>query len=59
MGTRELNAAFELILAAMEVRFAPLIISLVRLRVRRFKRESVEFSVRILISFNFRILLGL
>ena len=54
MGTGELYAVVEWIPAAMWVQFAPWIFSLVRLlRIVRFRRESVVFPGRILISLGF------
>ena len=53
MGTGELYAVVEWIPAAMWVQFAHWVISLVRLvRVVRFRRESVVFPGRILISLD-------
>ena len=56
MGTGELYAVVEWIPAAMSVEFAHWIFSLVRLRIVRFRRESVVCTGRI---FVFRIFLGL
>ena len=44
--------------AAMRVQFAHNIIALVRLRIVRFRRESVAYPGRISITFGFPDLLG-